>query len=80
MYGLMLLQVKEHSDFSFLSLIFGSQGDTQKQLEKVSHLLMSSLLFAATVSYIGLVLTAFCVSLSHFLLALFLTQIDYYSL
>ncbi|CAG7872479.1 unnamed protein product [Brassica rapa] len=28
------IDVKEHSDFSFLSLIFGSQGDTQKQLEK----------------------------------------------
>ncbi|CAN6861016.1 unnamed protein product, partial [Brassica oleracea] len=26
--------VKEPSDCSFLSLIFGSQGDTQKQLEK----------------------------------------------
>lgn len=28
------IDVKEHSDFSFLSLIFGPQGDTQKQLEK----------------------------------------------
>ncbi|CAH8267242.1 unnamed protein product [Arabidopsis lyrata] len=28
------IDVKEHSDFSFLSLIFGSQGDTQKRLEK----------------------------------------------
>nr|VDD38832.1 unnamed protein product [Brassica oleracea] len=28
------IDVNEHSDFSFLSLIFGSQGDTQKQLEK----------------------------------------------
>ncbi|XP_048618136.1 uncharacterized protein LOC125589775 isoform X2 [Brassica napus] len=28
------IDVTEHSDFSFLSLIFGSQGDTQKQLEK----------------------------------------------
>ncbi|KAJ0253974.1 hypothetical protein HA466_0115660 [Hirschfeldia incana] len=28
------VDVKEHSDFSFLSLIFGPQGDTQKQLEK----------------------------------------------
>ncbi|CAA7045117.1 unnamed protein product [Microthlaspi erraticum] len=28
------INVKEHSDFSFLSLIFGSQGDTQKRLEK----------------------------------------------
>ncbi|KAF8105697.1 hypothetical protein N665_0157s0261 [Sinapis alba] len=28
------INVKEHSDFSFLSVIFGSQGDTQKQLEK----------------------------------------------
>ncbi|CAH8363115.1 unnamed protein product [Eruca vesicaria subsp. sativa] len=28
------IDVKEHSDFSFLSLIFGSQGDTLKQLEK----------------------------------------------
>ncbi|XP_010502755.1 PREDICTED: splicing factor 1-like [Camelina sativa] len=28
------IDVKEHSDFSFLSIIFGSQGDTQKRLEK----------------------------------------------
>uniref|UniRef100_A0A1J3D7R9 Branchpoint-bridging protein n=1 Tax=Noccaea caerulescens TaxID=107243 RepID=A0A1J3D7R9_NOCCA len=28
------INVKEHSDFSFLSLIFGSQGDTLKRLEK----------------------------------------------
>ncbi|ESQ32528.1 hypothetical protein EUTSA_v10003817mg [Eutrema salsugineum] len=28
------INVKEHSDFSFLSFIFGSQGDTQKRLEK----------------------------------------------
>lgn len=52
MYGLVLFQVKEHSDFSFLSLIFGPQGDTQKQLEKVSHLQISWLLFAAIVPYL----------------------------
>ncbi|XP_010412409.1 PREDICTED: splicing factor 1-like, partial [Camelina sativa] len=28
------IDVKDHSDFSFLSIIFGSQGDTQTRLEK----------------------------------------------